>query len=130
MSDLYVRVGSSRKTEGGVLVKVIEATRHPKYSAYPIDYDFAILKLDGSVELPSVAKPIQLADADDQCETGAMTVVSGFGNTKKPTEDQSLLRAVEVPVVDQNKCNAVYHNWVTDRMVCAGYTEGGKALMV
>lgn len=39
------------------------------------------------------------------------------------------LRAVVVPIVDQNECNQIYEKNITEitsRMICAGYPEGGK----
>ncbi|MEZ4636275.1 MAG: trypsin-like serine protease [Caldilineaceae bacterium] len=32
---------------------------------------------------------------------------------------------VQVPIVSNRNCNSVYGN-ITDNMICAGYTEGGK----
>ncbi|TDG43822.1 hypothetical protein AWZ03_009733, partial [Drosophila navojoa] len=38
------------------------------------------------------------------------------------------LRRVEVPLVNQEECQASYRliNIVTESMICAGYSEGGK----
>ena len=36
------------------------------------------------------------------------------------------LRCVEVPIISSEDCNRSYPGLITDRMVCAGYKEGGK----
>jgi len=41
-----VRIGSSRTSEGGQLVGIKRVHRHPKFNAYTIDFDFALLELE------------------------------------------------------------------------------------
>lgn len=36
------------------------------------------------------------------------------------------LRCVEVPIMSDQDCKDSYVGMITDRMVCAGYLEGGK----
>lgn len=38
------------------------------------------------------------------------------------------LMKVSIPIVSRSQCQAAYKNYntITDRMICAGYTEGGK----
>lgn len=36
------------------------------------------------------------------------------------------LRCVKVPIMSNKECEASYPGMITDRMVCAGYLEGGK----
>ena len=61
-------------------------------------------------------------------EDGTLLGVSGWGNTKNPLESDDSLRHVVVPKVNQLECEAALKKWrnVTDRMICAGYKEGGK----
>lgn len=36
------------------------------------------------------------------------------------------LQCVDVPILSNKDCDASYPGMITDRMVCAGYLEGGK----
>ena len=36
------------------------------------------------------------------------------------------LQCVEVPILSHQDCNYSYGGRITERMVCAGYPEGGK----
>lgn len=47
---------------------------------------------------------------------------------KNPGDSRYHLRAAEVPVVNQEACGQAYESFggITDRMICAGHTEGGK----
>jgi len=40
-----------------------------------------------------------------------------------------VLRQVVLPIISQDDCRAIhyfYNYWLTDNMLCAGYTEGGR----
>lgn len=127
-SRLKVRVGSSFKAKDGELVQVEEVTVHPKYNPKTVDYDFALLKLSKSLEFGENVNAVKLPKKNDRPEAGTLCTVSGWGNTQKPNESTDKLRATVVPVVAQEECQAAYNDFygVTDRMVCAGYKNGGK----
>lgn len=127
-SRLKVRVGSSFKSKDGDLVTVEEITVHPSYNPFTIDYDFALLKLSESLVLGENVKAIKLPEQDKSPSAGTHCTVSGWGNTLKPNESTAQLRAVTVPIVDQEACNKAYGDFygITPRMICAGYEEGGK----
>lgn len=36
------------------------------------------------------------------------------------------LRAVDVPIMTDEKCREAYEDMIDDSMICAGYAEGGK----
>lgn len=52
-------------------------------------------------------------------------VVSGWGTTQNANESNEVLRAAVVPTVNQLRCNIQYKGGITQRMLCAGYAEGG-----
>lgn len=123
-----VRVGSSFRAKDGELVQVQEVTVHPKYNGFTIDYDFALLKLRKSLEFTQNVKPVKLTEQDKSPSAGTLCTVSGWGNTQNPNESSEQLRAVSVPVVDQDVCDKAYQEFsgVTPRMLCAGLDQGGK----
>lgn len=49
-----------------------------------------------------------------------------IGETKNQSESNEVLRAVIVPIVNQEYCNRLHKGAITDQMICAGYDEGGK----
>lgn len=56
-------------------------------------------------------------------------LVSGWGDKKRiMILRKTELRAVEVPIINQNKCNNNYkmYGGITPRMICAGFDKGGK----
>ncbi|VEN45707.1 unnamed protein product, partial [Callosobruchus maculatus] len=60
---------------------------------------------------------------------GGSTVVGtdGWGVTIEAGRPSSRLRYVEVPILDQSICMKSYgRSKITERMLCAGYLEGGK----
>ncbi|XP_073846095.1 trypsin-1-like [Musca autumnalis] len=122
-----VRVGSSYSGKGGLLLKPLKIYQHEKYDWRYIDYDFSILELeDYNEELLSV--PLEFAklpSSNTDLPDDTLVTVSGWGGTKNPLESNEVLRAVEVPTVNRNACSEVYPS-LTERMLCAGYTEGGK----
>lgn len=125
---LIVRAGSSYRGMGGDLYQVEEILQHPNYTRSNTDYDFSILKLESEMELSDSANIVQLPEADEPIEDGAECVVTGWGDTKSILEPSRRLRATTVPIVNKETCNEAYREFygITERMVCAGYAEGGK----
>ena len=97
---------------------------HPSYNDSTMDYDYALVELERS----SSAQPVAINSTEIQIGTEKIiSTVAGWGATREgsyglPDE----LRKVDVPLVDKTRCNANYRNSVTDRMICAGFDEGGK----
>lgn len=65
---------------------------------------------------------------DDDVDDGTMLTVSGWGDTQNANESSNELRATVVPKVSNKDCAKSYTNFggITDRMLCAGFTQGGK----
>uniref|UniRef100_A0A182J896 trypsin n=1 Tax=Anopheles atroparvus TaxID=41427 RepID=A0A182J896_ANOAO len=127
-SALSVRYGSSEHASGGTVVPVARVVKHPRYSSATIDYDFSLLELEGEVSFGELVQPVALPEQDEAVEDGTLTTVSGWGNTQSSSESNAFLRAANVPTVNQNECDTAYEDFggVTDRMLCAGYKQGGK----
>ncbi|XP_073844301.1 trypsin 5G1-like [Musca autumnalis] len=125
-----VRVGSSYSTKDGILLKPLRIHQHEKYNPMNIDYDFSLLELEDYelLSLPFEVEFAKLPSSDADLPDGTLVTVSGWGNTQNSSESNRVLRAVHVPTVNQDVCEQAYRGFgeITDRMVCAGYTEGGK----
>uniref|UniRef100_A0A3Q3ERA5 Zgc:100868 n=1 Tax=Kryptolebias marmoratus TaxID=37003 RepID=A0A3Q3ERA5_KRYMA len=84
---------------------------HPDYNSVTSNNDIALLKLSSSVSFTSYISPIRI-------------YVSSVGLPSPQT-----LMEVEVPVVGNRLCYCDYSSegiTITDNMICAGLTEGGK----
>lgn len=58
-------------------------------------------------------------------------VVTGWGNTKEDGESSDVLMKVVVPIISDNECRQSYRaigytGPITNNMICAGYSSGGK----
>ncbi|XP_052898221.1 trypsin-3-like isoform X1 [Anopheles moucheti] len=127
-TSLAVRVGSSEHASGGAVVSVARAVEHPNYDDSTIDFDFSLLELKDELTFSDQVQPVALPEQDEPVEDGTMTTVSGWGNTQSSTESNAVLRAANVPTVNQQECENAYElsGGITDRMLCAGYQQGGK----
>lgn len=106
---------------------VIQSKRiiaHPKYSSGSMDWDFALIQLERPSSFETIALNHGEIDVDDE---SIMTITAGWGATHEGSWTlPNLLQKVEVPLVSRATCNEAYPNRITDRMVCAGYKQGGK----
>jgi len=123
-----VRIGSTRKETGGVLVDIKRVHRHPKYDSRIIDYDFAVLELKPYNATNITQAYVKLPEQNEDIPDGTPVIISGWGNTQNASESDSVLRAVIVPKVNQTHCELAYNSFgsITERMLCAGLEEGGK----
>nr|CAD7589952.1 unnamed protein product [Timema genevievae] len=144
-NQLRVRAGSDYKASGGTIYVVSQIINHAGYSSQTIDNDISLIRLtnalvvlnptaeDGEIEVRiSVATPfvfsttvraISLGTAE--LAAGTYTTVTGWGATRSGGASSAVLLQVSVPVVDQATCSRQY-NGITNGMLCAGYTAGGK----
>ena len=123
-----MRIGSSEYSQGGDLLQVHKIHQHENYSPSNIDYDYSILELATEIEFDETKQPINLPEPDESVDDGTLLDVSGWGNTQNSLESNKILRQAVVPKVNQSDCDEAYvmYGGITDRMICAGYEEGGK----
>ncbi|GAB0095144.1 trypsin [Sergentomyia squamirostris] len=119
-----VYIGSNSTKENGTSFNVTHVNIHPNYKAY--DYDFTILELSENITFNERQKPAVLPKNQEDIPDGALLRTSGWGETQNANESNKFLRGVEVVKINQNLCNQAYSGDITDRMVCAGFMEGGK----
>ncbi|MEZ4831027.1 MAG: trypsin-like serine protease [Caldilineaceae bacterium] len=107
---------------------VAQVIPHPSYNPNGSDNDIALLRLSSPVQFNQYVQPIPLVFSpanDSLVEAGDMSTVTGWGRTSEGGSSSNILMEVQVPIVSNRNCNSVYGN-ITDNMICAGYTEGGK----
>ena len=127
-ASLKIRAGSDLSASGGVLIQVAEILQHESFDSWTIDFDFSILKLEESLKFSETIQPVALPTQDEEVPTGILCFVTGWGNTQNSAETREKLRGAFVPSVKQESCFKAYGNFgeITARMICAGYTKGGK----
>ncbi|XP_026674581.1 trypsin-1-like [Ceratina calcarata] len=97
-SRYTLRSGNSNNNLGNAYT-IKNITRHPNYNSRTVDYDVALLEVRGTT----------------------FTLIEGGSVSPR-------LMRVTVPIVSRQQCNDAYKhmNTITDRMICAGVTAGGK----
>ncbi|XP_057701183.1 serine protease 33-like [Corythoichthys intestinalis] len=113
-------------TPNGVKRTVLQIILHEDYNNPSNDNDIALLRIS-PVNYTIFIRPVCLAAPNTSAGGGTDVWVTGWGRIGS---DESLppprtLQEVEVPVVCNNDCDDVYEI-ITDNMICAGLTEGGR----
>jgi secreted trypsin-like serine protease len=133
---ISVWVGAHDLTEldQGQIIDVSYAALHTNYDPYTTDYDIALLRLAEPAQLSAAVQLVQLATRADEnrYRPGTVAAVTGWGSLAWRGDSPDILHEVSVGMVDQDACNAAYSTLygvpdsITDRMICAGFPEGGK----
>ncbi|XP_018324128.1 trypsin-7-like [Agrilus planipennis] len=121
----------------GVLLKAEELYIHPQYSEPPNDteagpdYDVGLIKLLQNLTFSDTIRSVQLIDENQQIAPGTNATVVGWGLQSQDVNASyiDVLQAVTVPIISQDECRSTFNlteEYLTDRMLCAGYDEGGK----
>ncbi|XP_045566100.1 LOW QUALITY PROTEIN: transmembrane protease serine 9 [Salmo salar] len=108
---------------------VTQIIRHPNYTKSTSDNDMCLLKLSSTVTFTNFIRPVCLAAPGSSFHAGATSWVTGWGSISSGVSLPSpqTLQEVDVPVVGNRQCNC--NNGVgsiTDNMICAGLSAGGK----
>lgn len=98
---------------------------NPRYNKKTTDWDFALIELTTDSAFP----PINLNHREIRVPKGVavMTRVAGWGVINEKDDDlPNLLQEVSLPLITEGMCKKIFPGDITDRMLCAGYDEGGK----
>ncbi|XP_074552507.1 chymotrypsin-like protease CTRL-1 [Halichoeres trimaculatus] len=106
---------------------VTRIINHPDYEDTPNNNDISLLELSSDVTFTDYIKPVCLAASGSVFPANTNCWVTGWGDIQSgvPPSFPQTLREVEVPIVSNSDCSESY-NTLTDNMICAGLTEGGK----
>lgn len=128
--DLYFGVHNLKQIDSLVQTRRPAAViPHPAYDDRAHDNDLALIKLNQPVTLNSRVGIGALATSptdDSLWLAGTLSTVTGWGALSEIGASADVLQEVQVPIVSNADCNAVYWDGITENMICAGYVEGGK----
>ncbi|XP_077574798.1 trypsin [Stigmatopora nigra] len=102
---------------------------HPEYNSATEDNDIMLIKLRSPVVLNSFVSIALLAWQGASIVEGRLCRVSGWGYTNpRGGLIPSVLRTVRLPIISSQKCNSSgsFNGNITENMICAGYSGGGK----
>ncbi|MEJ1285078.1 kallikrein B plasma 1 [Cricetulus griseus] len=81
----------------------------------------------GTASVHDSQRPICLPSKGDRDVLYTECWVTGWGYARSRGEIQSTLQKVKIPLVSNKECQTGYRNHkITNKMICAGYKEGGK----
>ncbi|XP_076871878.1 transmembrane protease serine 6 [Brachyhypopomus gauderio] len=119
-----LRLSGTSQTEEALRVSHIHM--HQYYDDETHDYDLALLRLERSVSVGTLARPACLPPATHQLDPGLLCWVTGWGARREGGTTSDVLQKADVRLVSANACIRSYGNIITPRMLCAGYLSGGK----
>ncbi|XP_059832161.1 ovochymase-2-like isoform X4 [Hypanus sabinus] len=78
---------------------------HPKFKAiYPVEFDVALLELNGNFTFDSHVYPACLPGVNDTFETGIICTATGWGRLSENGKLSNTPQEVELPIVDLQSC--------------------------
>ncbi|XP_004428827.1 PREDICTED: coagulation factor XI [Ceratotherium simum simum] len=106
---------------------VQEIIIHDQYEKAESGYDIALLKLETTMNYTDSQRPICLPSKGDKNVIYSDCWVTGWGYRKLRDKIQNTLQKAEIPLVTNEECQTRYTKYkITNKMICAGYKEGGK----
>jgi trypsin len=128
-SSLTIRAGTSTRGVGGQVINVSKIYNHPNFTEQNADCDISVLELSANLTLGINVAAIALPSLNQKWPVGTEVLVTGWGllswNSTDLPED---LQGVSLNLVSQESCREAYgENAVTDYMMCAGVSGGGKS---
>ncbi|XP_052608091.1 coagulation factor XI-like [Peromyscus californicus insignis] len=120
-------VNQSEINEDTAFFRVQEIIIHDQYKMAETGYDIALLKLESAMNYTDSQRPICLPSKGDRNVLYTECWVTGWGYTRPRGEIQNTLQKAKVPLVSNEECQTRYRKHkITNKMICAGYKEGGK----
>uniref|UniRef100_G1N135 Ovochymase 2 n=1 Tax=Meleagris gallopavo TaxID=9103 RepID=G1N135_MELGA len=105
--------------------------KHPNFDPRrPMNYDIALLKLDGTFSFSSSVLPACLPDPGEKCEAGYICTTCGWGRLRENGVLPQVLYEVNLPILNSMECSRALSTLKKpiqcDTGLCAGFPDGGK----
>ncbi|XP_035383035.1 enteropeptidase [Electrophorus electricus] len=96
------------------------------YNRETKDADIALMHLKTQVNFTDYIQPICLPVPKQQFEPGRKCVIAGWGYLTEGGSVANILQQAVLPILSRAQCQEWLPEYdITERMVCAGYAEGG-----
>ncbi|NXP46656.1 OVCH2 protein, partial [Heliornis fulica] len=107
------------------------AIKHPNFDPRrPMNYDIALLKLDGAFNFSSSVLPACLPDPGEKFEAGYVCTACGWGRLNENGVLPQVLYEVNLPILNSKECSRALSTLKKpiqgDTIMCAGFPDGGK----
>ncbi|XP_068550754.1 ovochymase-2 isoform X2 [Anas acuta] len=105
--------------------------KHPNFDPRrPMNYDVALLKLDGAFNFSSSVLPACLPDPGEKFEAGYICTTCGWGRLNENGVLPQVLYEVSLPILNRKECSRALSSLKKpiqgDTIMCAGFPDGGK----
>ncbi|NXW21502.1 OVCH2 protein, partial [Circaetus pectoralis] len=105
--------------------------KHPNFDPRrPMNYDIALLKLDGAFTFSSAVLPACLPDPGEKFEAGYICTACGWGRLNENGVLPQVLYEVNLPILNSKECSRALSTLKKpiqgDTIMCAGFPDGGK----
>lgn len=122
---LVIRAGSTERNKNGTYLFIDKIIQHPNYSSETLDNDISVLKLFKKVQFTSHIQPVKLPEANINY-VGKEGTFTGWGYTNSEDLEAEILQAVELNIYSKANCEGIYHEKLTEHIICAGDKQGDK----
>ncbi|NXL43963.1 OVCH2 protein, partial [Podilymbus podiceps] len=105
--------------------------KHPNFDPRrPMNYDIALLKLDGAFNFSPSVLPACLPDPGEKFEAGYICTACGWGRLNENGVLPQVLYEVNLPILNTKECSKALSTLKKpiqgDTIMCAGFPDGGK----
>ncbi|XP_072859755.2 serine protease 30-like [Pogona vitticeps] len=111
---------------------------HPYYAGDAQSADIALVRLEKPINFSRTILPICLPSSSDIIPVNTSCWATGWGKFFSTSIMARILQEVEIPIIDNEECDNMYHQksdvvampegyrLIYEDMICAGYAEGKK----
>ncbi|XP_047471300.1 venom protease-like [Penaeus chinensis] len=128
-STIWVRVGEYDFSQNGdtphIDVQIADFRLHSNFNSRTFENDIALLILGQPVTFNKHVRKICLPPAGESFINRRATV-TGWGALAYQGPVSPVLNKVELPIWDNERCDAAYDQPIRSTMLCAGLPEGGQ----
>ncbi|XP_051533716.1 enteropeptidase-like [Myxocyprinus asiaticus] len=97
-----------------------------RYNRRTKESDIALIHLQTPANFTNYIQPICLPDSGEQFGVGRKCFIAGWGKLAEDGSVANVLQQAVLPLLNNTQCQKWLPEYnITERMVCAGYAEGG-----